>query len=79
MRLSLALIRIAKEACTPSRLIQFVVAINDTRKSSLAARVVAACGGNVKSYFPTGHGGWHSNLFNQPDDLLGGIRKAELH
>jgi UDPglucose 6-dehydrogenase len=45
---TLALMRIAEEAGAPSRLIQSVVAVNDLRKNSMAARVVAACGGDVK-------------------------------
>jgi UDPglucose 6-dehydrogenase len=44
---TLALMRIAEEAGAPSRLIQSVVAINDKRKSGLAPRVIAACGGDV--------------------------------
>jgi UDPglucose 6-dehydrogenase len=40
--------RIAEEAGAPSRLIQSVVAVNDARKESMAARVVAACGGDVR-------------------------------
>jgi UDPglucose 6-dehydrogenase len=45
---TLALMRIAEEAGTPSRLIQSVVSINDTRKIAMAGRVVAACGGDVR-------------------------------
>ncbi|WP_298224432.1 UDP-glucose/GDP-mannose dehydrogenase family protein [Acidocella sp.] len=45
---TLALMRIAEEAGAPSRLIQSVVAVNDARKEGLAARVVAACGGDVQ-------------------------------
>ena len=45
---TLALMRIAEEAQAPSRLIQATVAVNDQRKESLAARVVAACGGDVQ-------------------------------
>lgn len=45
---TLALMRIAEEAGAPSRLIQSVVAVNDARKDSMAARVVAACGGDVR-------------------------------
>ncbi len=45
---TLALMRIAEEAGAPSRLIQSVVSVNDQRKDSMAARVVAACGGEVK-------------------------------
>ncbi len=44
---TLALMRIAEEAGAPSRLIESVVSINDSRKLSLAARVIAACGGDV--------------------------------
>jgi UDPglucose 6-dehydrogenase len=44
---TLALMRIAEEAGAPSRLIESVVAINDTRKLGLAARVIASCGGDV--------------------------------
>ncbi|HTQ72611.1 MAG TPA: UDP-glucose/GDP-mannose dehydrogenase family protein [Acidocella sp.] len=45
---TLALMRIAEEAQAPSRLIQSVVAVNDARKEGLAARVVAACGGDIQ-------------------------------
>jgi UDPglucose 6-dehydrogenase len=45
---TLALMRIAEEAGAPSRLIQSVVAVNDMRKNAMAARVVAACGGDVR-------------------------------
>jgi UDPglucose 6-dehydrogenase len=45
---TLALMRIAEEAGAPSRLIQSVVSVNDARKESMAARVVAACGGDVR-------------------------------
>jgi len=44
---TLALMRIAEEAGAPSRLIQSVVSVNDTRKEAMAARVIAACGGAV--------------------------------
>jgi UDPglucose 6-dehydrogenase len=44
---TLALMRIAEEAGTPSRLIEQVVSINDTRKIAMAARVIEACGGDV--------------------------------
>ena len=40
--------RIAEEAGAPSRLIQSVVSVNDNRKGSMAARVVKACGGDVR-------------------------------
>jgi UDPglucose 6-dehydrogenase len=45
---TLALMRIAEEAGAPSRLIASVVAVNDARKGAMAARVVAACGGDVR-------------------------------
>lgn len=45
---TLALMRISEEAGAPSRLIQSVVTVNDARKANLAARVVAACGGEIK-------------------------------
>jgi UDPglucose 6-dehydrogenase len=45
---TLALMRIAEEAGAPSRLVQSVVSVNDKRKESMAARVVAACGGDVR-------------------------------
>jgi len=45
---TLALMRIAEEAGAPSRLIQSVVAVNDTRKHSMAGRVAAACGGELR-------------------------------
>jgi UDPglucose 6-dehydrogenase len=45
---TLALVRIAQEAGAPSRLVETVVAVNDARKSGMAARVVAACGGSVR-------------------------------
>jgi UDPglucose 6-dehydrogenase len=45
---TLALMRIAEEAGAPSRLIQSVVAVNDARKESMAARVAAACGGELR-------------------------------
>ena len=45
---TLALMRIAEEAGAPSRLVQSVVSVNDARKELMAARVVAACGGDVR-------------------------------
>jgi UDPglucose 6-dehydrogenase len=45
---TLALMRIAEEAGAPSRLIQSVVSVNDRRKGDMAARVVKACGGDVR-------------------------------
>ena len=45
---TLALVRIAQEAGAPSRLVETVVAVNDARKSGMAARIIAACGGAVR-------------------------------
>src|ERR1700712_734672 len=45
---TLALMRIAQDWGAPSRLVEAVVAVNEARKSSMAARVMAACGGAVR-------------------------------
>ena len=45
---TLALVRIAQEAGAPLRLVETVVAVNDARKSGMAARIIAACGGVVR-------------------------------
>ncbi|MGH7102307.1 MAG: UDP binding domain-containing protein, partial [Acetobacteraceae bacterium] len=45
---TLALVRIAQEHEAPTRLIETVVAVNDARKATMAARVIAACGGDVR-------------------------------
>jgi UDPglucose 6-dehydrogenase len=45
---TLALMRIAQDAGAPSRLVETVVAVNDTRKAGMAMRVIAACGGSVR-------------------------------
>ena len=45
---TLALVRIAQEAGAPLRLVETVVAVNDARKSGMAARIIAACGGAVR-------------------------------
>ena len=45
---TLALMRIAQDAGAPSRLVEAVVAVNDARKSAMAARIIAACGGSVR-------------------------------
>ena len=44
---TLALVRTAQEAKAPLRIIETVADINVRRKKSMAARVVAACGGSV--------------------------------
>ena len=45
---TLALTRIAQDAGAPTRLVETVVAVNDSRKAGMAARIVAACGGSVR-------------------------------
>ncbi len=45
---TLALARIAQDWGAPSRLVETTVAVNEARKAGMAARVVAACGGNVR-------------------------------
>jgi UDPglucose 6-dehydrogenase len=45
---TLALVRIAQEYGAPSRLVESVVAVNDTRKARMATRVIAACRGSVR-------------------------------
>jgi UDPglucose 6-dehydrogenase len=42
-----ALVRTAQKARVPLRIVEAVVAANDTRKGNMAARVIAACGGSV--------------------------------
>ena len=44
---TLALMRIAQDRGAPSRLVEAIVAVNDARKSGMAARIVQACGGSV--------------------------------
>jgi UDPglucose 6-dehydrogenase len=45
---TLALMRTAQDYGVPSRLVEATVAVNDARKSSMAMRVIAACGGSVR-------------------------------
>ena len=45
---TLALMRIAQDWGAPSRLVEATVAVNEARKATMAARVIAACGGNVR-------------------------------
>ena len=45
---TLALVRIAQDYGAPSRLVETTNAVNDARKASMAARVIAACGGSVR-------------------------------
>ncbi len=44
---TLALMRIAQDWGAPSRLVEATVAVNDARKSNMAARIIQACGGLV--------------------------------
>ncbi|MGA9866402.1 MAG: UDP-glucose/GDP-mannose dehydrogenase family protein [Acetobacteraceae bacterium] len=45
---TLALMRIAQDFGAPARLVEAVVAVNDSRKAGMATRVIAACGGSVR-------------------------------
>ncbi|KAB1073808.1 UDP-glucose dehydrogenase family protein [Methylobacterium soli] len=45
---TLALVKTAQDAGTPVRLVETVVAVNDSRKRAMARKVVAACGGSVR-------------------------------
>jgi UDPglucose 6-dehydrogenase len=45
---TLALTRIAQDAGAPSRLVETVVSVNDSRKAGMARRVIDACGGSVR-------------------------------
>ena len=45
---TLALVRTAQDYGAPSRLVEATVAVNDARKSSMAVRVINACGGSVR-------------------------------
>ena len=45
---TLALAKIAQDAGSPVKLVEATIAVNDARKRSMAARVIAACGGQVK-------------------------------
>jgi UDPglucose 6-dehydrogenase len=44
---TLALVKTAQDAGSPVRLIEEVVEINDRRKSQMAKKIIAACGGSV--------------------------------
>jgi UDPglucose 6-dehydrogenase len=43
-----ALVRTAQQVRVPLRIVEAVVAVNDTRKGNMASRVIAACGGSVR-------------------------------
>ncbi len=45
---TLALMRTAQDYDAPSRLVETTVAVNEARKSHMAMRVIAACGGSVR-------------------------------
>jgi UDPglucose 6-dehydrogenase len=45
---TLALVRTAQDHGAPSRLVEATVLVNDARKSSMAMRVIGACGGSVR-------------------------------
>jgi UDPglucose 6-dehydrogenase len=45
---TLALVRTAQEAGAPLKIIETVVAINDSRKKHMATKIIEACGGSVK-------------------------------
>jgi UDPglucose 6-dehydrogenase len=45
---TLALVRTAQDYGAPARLVEATVAVNDARKSSMAMRVIAACGGSIR-------------------------------
>ena len=45
---TLALVRTAQEYGSPTRLVETVVQVNDTRKGAMALRVIQACGGSVR-------------------------------
>jgi len=44
---TVALVRMAREAGAPQRLIETVIDVNDQRKKRMAQKVIAACGGKV--------------------------------
>ena len=45
---TLAMARIGQDAGAPQRLVETVVTVNDARKSTMARRITAACGGSVR-------------------------------
>ncbi len=45
---TLAIVRTAQEAESPLRIVETVAAVNAARKKSMAARIIAACGGSVQ-------------------------------
>lgn len=45
---TLALVKTARDFEAPTRIVEAVVAVNDARKSAMARKIVAACGGSVR-------------------------------
>ncbi|TXM72262.1 UDP-glucose/GDP-mannose dehydrogenase family protein [Methylobacterium sp. WL12] len=45
---TLALVKTAQDAGTPLRIVETVVAVNDSRKRAMARKVIQACGGSVR-------------------------------
>ena len=45
---TLALVKTARDHEAPTRIVEAVVAVNEARKSAMARKVVAACGGSVR-------------------------------
>ena len=45
---TLALVKTARDHEAPTRIVEAVVAVNDARKSAMARKIVAACGGSVR-------------------------------
>ena len=45
---TLALVRTAEEAGSPTRIVQTVVDVNNARKAAMADKIITACGGNVQ-------------------------------
>ena len=45
---TLALVKTARDAGAPLKIIETVVAVNEARKAQMAEKIIAACGGNVK-------------------------------
>ena len=45
---ALALIKTAKDCGAPTRIVETVVSVNEARKQSMAGKIIAACGGEVR-------------------------------
>ncbi|WP_275402865.1 UDP-glucose dehydrogenase family protein [Entomobacter blattae] len=46
---TMALMHIAEEHQAPSRLVEATIKVNETRKTNMASRIIAHCGGSVKN------------------------------